>query len=241
MIKLSKFSSIFVANWKLNGNLSFINQYLDSLKVNPSQLNCVIICPPTIYLNNFNSILKNCYLGSQDISKFESGAYTGEISSKSLNDFGVKFCIVGHSERRQYFNENNNDIKNKASKLIKNNIIPIICIGESLKQKNENKTIEVLSYQINNSIPPESNQHNTIIAYEPIWAIGTGLTPTIDEIENLHYLIRKNNIKIENFKILYGGSVNLQNSREIINLTNVDGALIGGASLKIDEFNQIIA
>lgn len=241
MINLSKFSSFFIANWKLNGNLSFIEHYTQSLNTNPSNSNCVVICPPAIYLNNFKDKISNFYLGSQDISRFESGAYTGEISSKSLSDFNVNFCIVGHSERREYFNEKNEDIKEKAFKLLENEIIPIICVGETLEQKQNNKTIDVISNQILNGIPFESNENNTIIAYEPIWAIGTGLTPSIEEIDIIHKSIRKIDKKISDFNIIYGGSVNSKNSKQINDLSDVNGALIGGSSLKIEEFNKIIA
>ena len=118
MINLSEFSIFFIANWKLNGNLSFIKEYTQLLKVNSSKGNCVVICPTAIYLNNFKQNEGNYYLGAQDISKYEAGAFTGEISSKSLTEFGVNFCIVGHSERRQYFNEKNEDVKEKAAKLL---------------------------------------------------------------------------------------------------------------------------
>ena len=240
MINLSEFSKFFIANWKLNGNLSFIKEYTQLLKVNSSNGNCVVICPTAIYLNNFKLNEGNYYLGAQDISKYETGAFTGEISSKSLNEFGVNFCIVGHSERRQHFNEKNEDVKEKATKLLENEIIPIVCVGETLEEKKNNSTLDVISNQILKGIPSESNEQNTIIAYEPIWAIGTGLTPSIEEIDIIHKSIRKINNKINNYKIVYGGSVNAKNSHDIINLSDVDGALIGGASLKIDDFNKII-
>ena len=240
MINLSEFSLFFIANWKLNGNLSFIKEYTQLLKVNSSNGNCIVICPTAIYLNHFKQNEGNYWLGAQDISKYQNGAFTGEISSKSLTEFGVNFCIVGHSERRQYFNEKNEDVKEKATKLLENEIIPIICVGETLKEKKNNSTLDVISNQILKGIPSESNEQNTIIAYEPIWAIGTGLTPSIEEIDIIHKSIRKINNKISNYKIIYGGSVNAKNSHDIISLSDVDGALIGGASLKIDDFNKII-
>jgi len=241
MKNLSQFSSIFVANWKLNGNLAFINEYLKYLKINPSEKKCVIICPQNIHLNYISTYIDNFYIGAQNISKFEKGAFTGEISSNNLKEIGADFCIVGHSERREIFHETNEDVKLKATLLLKNNIIPIICIGETIAQKNDNKTIEILTKQIFEGLPSESTYSNTIIAYEPVWAIGKGLTPTMEEINSTHDKIRKINQKIKNFKILYGGSVNVSNFIEIVNLPNVDGALIGGSSLKVEEFNQIIA
>ena len=202
---------------------------------------CVAICAPYIYLNYLEVKRKDFYLGAQDCSGFEEGAYTGEVSAKMLNEVGVNFCIVGHSERRQYFNESNIIVKQKAIRLIENNIIPIICIGETLDEKNNNKTQNVLKNQLEESVPVSSNHFNTIIAYEPIWAIGTGLTPSLEEIENAHRYIKNLSEKLFNFKIIYGGSVNSKNSKLISKIDIVNGALIGGASLKINEFKQIIS
>jgi len=240
MIDLSHFSSFFVANWKLNSSFEFINNFVSSLNIDKSTKKCVSICAPYIYLNHLQVKRKDFYLGAQDCSCFEGGAYTGEVSAKMLNEVGTSFCIVGHSERRQYFNESNKIIKLKAIRLIENNIIPIICIGETLEEKNNNKTQNILKNQLDESVPESSNQFNTIIAYEPIWAIGTGLTPSLDEIENAHRYIKKLNKKFFNFKIIYGGSVNSKNSKPISKIDIVNGALIGGASLNINEFNQII-
>ncbi|SVB81899.1 uncharacterized protein METZ01_LOCUS234753 [marine metagenome] len=241
MIDLSHFSSFFIANWKLNSSFEFINNFICSLNIDKSSKMCVAICAPYIYLNYLEIKRKDYYLGAQDCSCFEEGAYTGEISAKMLNEVGVNFCIVGHSERRQYFNESNIKVKQKAIRLIVNNIIPIICIGETLDEKNNNKTQNVLKNQLEESVPESSNQFNTIIAYEPIWAIGTGLTPSLEEIENAHRYIKNLSKKLFNFKIIYGGSVNSKNSKLISKIDIVNGALIGGASLKINEFKQIIS
>ena len=199
-----------------------------------------MICAPYIYLNYLEIKRKDFYLGAQDCSCFEEGSNTGEISAKMLNEVGTSFCIVGHSERRQYFKESNKTVKMKAIRLIENNIIPIICIGETLEEKNNNKTQNVLKKQLEESVPESSNQFNTIIAYEPIWAIGTGLTPSLEEIANAHRYIKNLSNKLFNFKIIYGGSVNSKNSKLISKINIVNGALIGGASLKINEFKQII-
>ena len=241
MIDLSHFSSFFIANWKLNSSFEFINNFISSLNINKSTKMCVAICAPYIYLNYLGVKRKDFYLGAQDCSCFEEGAYSGEISAKMLNEVGVNFCIVGHSERRQYFSESNEIVKLKAIRLIENNIIPIICIGETLDEKNNNKTQNVLKNQLEESVPESSDQFNTIIAYEPIWAIGTGLIPSLEEIENVHRYIKNLNKKLFNFKIIYGGSVNSKNSKPISKIDIVNGALIGGASLKINEFKQIIS
>tara|TARA_B100000963_G_C22410123_1_gene572868 strand:- start:67 stop:786 length:720 start_codon:yes stop_codon:yes gene_type:complete len=239
MINLANFSSIFIANWKLNGNMDFIKQYYDKLYPDPK--NCTVICSPSIFLNTLQRNDKNLFSGSQDVSIYEEGAYTGELSAKMLSESRIKFCLVGHSERRQYFNENNKIVNLKSINLIKNNIIPVICIGETLEQKEKQMTKKILLSQIDESVPELSNYQNTIIAYEPIWAIGTGLTPSLKEIEEVHELIKNSNDKFVNFKVLYGGSVKSSNSADITNLNNVDGCLIGGASLKVDEFNLIIS
>ena len=241
MIDLGLFSSFFVANWKLNGSYEFIDNFIGSLKIKNTTENCITLCCPYIYLDYLRSKRKNFYIGAQDCSSFDNGAYTGEVSAKMLSELGVHFCIVGHSERRQILKESNQVIKEKANKLIQNDIISIICIGETIEQKNNNETHYILKKQIEESVPEDSNEFNTIIAYEPIWAIGSGLTPNIDEIENSHRYIKNLSKKLLNFKILYGGSVNSINSRQICNINSVDGALIGGASLKIEAFNQIIS
>ena len=239
MLNLTNFSSIFAANWKLNGNIQFIKEYFLKLSVNSN--NCVIICPPSIYLNQIKTNQKNLFLGAQNVSIYNEGAFTGELSANMLKDNNINFCIVGHSERRQYFNETSETIRLKSINLIECNIIPIICIGETLAEKEKKMTEDVLKRQVEESIPNISNFQNTIIAYEPIWAIGTGLTPKIEEIEEVHCFIKNINKKFMKFKILYGGSVKQENSSDINALKNVDGCLIGGASLKVSEFNSIIS
>ena len=240
MLKLSNFSSFFVANWKLNGNLQFIDQFITNISLPNTNSKCVVICPTAIYLDYLSKNKNSFYVGAQNVSEHEEGAYTGEISVRSLVETNVNFCIVGHSERRQIFKEKDQDINLKSERLIANNVIPIICIGETLEQKEKGITNTVLEEQLMNSIPSSSTFENTIIAYEPVWAIGTGLTPTIDEIDETHRFIRSHNDQFNKYKILYGGSVKASNAKEITHLANVDGALIGGASLKSEEFTKII-
>ena len=239
MMNFDNFSSIFIANWKLNGDIQFIKEYYQ--KLIPSNNNCVVVCPPNIFLNQLKTNHSTLFSGAQDVSIYNEGAYTGEISAAMLNDNNIKFCIVGHSERRQYFNESNKAVNLKSINLIKNKIIPVVCIGETLEEKEKKITKDVLLNQINESIPAISNNQNTIIAYEPIWAIGTGLTPTLDDIDEVHSYIRNIDRKFNKFKILYGGSVKSSNSADINQIKNVDGCLIGGASLKVNEFNTIIS
>ena len=241
MIKINSFSSFFIANWKLNGDFKFIDEFIGNLKLPDDNNKCVVICPTAIHLDYLRHKKNNFYVGAQNVSEHQEGAYTGEISCNALTDLSIDFCILGHSERRQLFNETSNDICLKSSRIIEYKIVPIVCIGETLEEKENGKTNDVLSKQLEDSIPISSNSDNTIIAYEPVWAIGTGLTPTLEEIDKTHEFIKNHNSKFLNYKILYGGSVKANNAKEIVSLSNVDGALIGGASLKADDFTKIIA
>ena len=240
MIKLDNFSSFFIANWKLNGNFKFIDQFISKISLPKDSSKCVVICPTSIYLDYMSKNKMGFYLGAQNVSQHKDGAFTGEISADSLTDLNINFCIVGHSERRNFFFEKNEEINLKSAILIKNHLIPIICIGETLEEKEKGITNDILEEQLKKSIPISSNFENTIIAYEPVWAIGTGLTPTNKEINDTHKFIREHDVKYNKFKIIYGGSVKSTNVKEITSLSNVDGALIGGASLKSDEFTKII-
>jgi len=241
MLEIKKFNKIIVANWKLNGSNDFLEAYFEELVLKDLNSDtCGVICPPTTYIQNCYSKLQSLYLGAQDCSKFKAGAYTGEISASMLKENNCTFCIVGHSERRYIFNEKNEDIKVKAEQLLNEKIIPIICIGETLEQKKNNKTHDVLKKQVINSLPQKSSKESVLIAYEPIWAIGTGMTPTLEEINNLHKYLKKDIEEIEEYKLLYGGSVNSKNACDIMNLENVDGVLVGGASLKPDQFSEIL-
>jgi len=240
MIKINSFSSFFVANWKLNGDFKFIDQFIDNLKLPRENSKCVVICPTSIHLDYLRHKKNSFYIGVQNVSEHEEGAFTGEISCKALSDLNIDFGIIGHSERRQLFNETNTDVYQKSTRLIDYQIVPIICIGETLEEKENGKTNDVLSKQLKDGIPTSSNSDNTIIAYEPVWAIGTGLTPTLEEINKTHEFIKNHNSKFTDYKILYGGSVKADNAKEIVSLSNVDGALIGGASLKSDDFTKII-
>ena len=242
MINLDSFSSFFVANWKLNGSLGFIDGYFELLNtVKTVSSTCGIICPPSLYLNECNLKLNSTlHLGAQDCSNYKTGPYTGEISAEMLSDNNCHFCIIGHSERRQKFSINNEDVKIKAQNLLNSNINPIICIGETFEQKKSGITKEVLNKQLRESMPTNASENSVIIAYEPIWAIGSGLIPTYVEINNIHSFLKKDLIQYENFKIIYGGSVKYDNAKEIMNLVNVDGLLVGGASLDPVEFIKIL-
>ena len=245
MLEIQKFSKIIAANWKMHGSIKFIDNFVDQLNLKNyhSNLICTIICPPFVYAQYFSKQLDNFYLGGQDCSLFQEGTYTGDICASMLNDIGCQFCIVGHSERRAKFYETDDIVATKASNSLKNNIHPIVCIGETLEQRKDNQTKEVLAKQISKSIPKNSNNRNTIIAYEPVWAIGTGDTATSDMISNalndIRNILDSNGLNGDKCSILYGGSVNDNNASKISNIEDVDGFLIGGASLDVDKFHDI--
>lgn len=234
-----------IANWKMNGIRSFEKIFIATdkhLKSKNLKKPNVIVCPPFTLISQLTSYKKiNIKIGAQDTHEESSGAYTGCISSEMIKDSGAEFVIIGHSERRQYFNE---DIKLLSKKILAAHnakLKVIFCIGE---QKNEIKNrLSILRKQLK-SLPNKLDPKNLIIAYEPVWAIGTGLTPTPSQIDQIHGSIRKilklNPSFSKNVSILYGGSVNGENASEILSLDNVDGALVGGASLKINEFSKII-
>ena len=242
MLEINKFDRIIVANWKLNGSIDFIEQYLQEL--NCSKLensnNCGIICTPSVYFHKLVGRLAPLFLGGQNCSNYNEGAYTGEVSALMLKDASCQFCIIGHSERRQIFGQTNEDVCIKAMNLIANNINPIICIGETFEEKNQNLTKDIIYTQISKSVPKNATKDFVIIAYEPIWAIGTGKIPSLEEIDNIHSFIKNEIQNIENYKILYGGSVNSNNASEIMDLKNVDGVLVGGASLDALEYKKIM-
>ena len=214
-----------VANWKMNGSKNLLNEYKKSFK-NHKKL---IVCLPSIYLGEPSGLI----LSAQNIHQQLKGAYTGEISASMLVEFGVKYCLVGHSERRQYFHETNSDVRAKAETCLGANITPIICIGETLEQYEANQTTEVLEKQLAECLP---GRPGFWIAYESVWAIGKGKTPTTDEISVVHLMIRK---KLPSTTLLYGGSVNGDNAATIFAIPNVDGALVGGASLDIATITKI--
>jgi len=210
----------------------------------------VLICPPFTSLMVIHSLLRgsNIKLGAQNLHWENDGAYTGEISATMLLSAGCEYVIIGHSERRQYFGETDETVNKKIKKSLENNLKPILCVGESLEQRKAEQFKEVVSTQLKNGLSGISNEQmkNIVIAYEPVWAIGTGLNATTEQISEMNSII--GNVIGELYDtgtanatlILYGGSVNDKNAEEIFNTCGVDGALIGGASLKSENFINII-
>jgi len=228
---------LIVGNLKMNLLNDDINKYIDEVK--KYNFNNVVYCPSNIYLKSF--IDENLVVGSQDISAFNNGAYTGEISGSQLANLGVKYAIVGHSERRKRYNDSN-FINDKLKRCLENKIKPILCIGESKEEYENNKTFDVLIKQINLALDDIDNIENIIIAYEPVWSIGTGLIPTNKNIENTIDYIKKYvfNRYSKSLKVLYGGSVNNKNINNFELINNVDGYLIGGCSIHVEDFIDLI-
>lgn len=224
-----------VANWKMNGNHQDKDTMITAIKEIQTD-NKIILCLPFTLLYGDNS---GVVIGAQDVSNHENGAFTGDISTQMLTDAGAKYVLVGHSERRLYHNETNEIVKSKADIAIKYGIVPIICVGETLEQYEAGDTESAIKEMLLQSIP---DSQNFIIAYEPRWAIGTGRTPTVAEIKHARQIINEtlNNKGYKNIALLYGGSVNATNAKQIIDDTQMDGLLIGGASLKVDTFLPII-
>lgn len=224
-----------IGNWKMNGDMEQKEAMVKALK-NVKTENKVIICLPftLLYDNKFK-----ISVGAQDISQHPNGAYTGDISGQMIKDAGAEYVIVGHSERRLYHNETNEIVKAKAVAAIQNDLIPVICVGETYEEHHAGRTMSVVKKMVLESVPKDGEY---IIAYEPRWAIGKGVTPTAEEITAVHETIFKTlrGIKKENTPILYGGSVNADNAKNISSLAHVDGLLIGGASLKPETFLPII-
>ncbi len=231
-----------VANFKMNKNryetISYLKKlsFLNKIK---SKTN-LIVCPP---YTSLTESIKNISLGVQNINSNTNGAYTGEISAEMVCDFDVQYVILGHSERREFFNENDNEINKKIKIALKYNLKPILCVGENLNQRKNNQVLKILEQQLSISLDNIDIKSNIVIAYEPVWAIGTGETASTDLITETHNMIRKilNDIGFdgEKISILYGGSVNRNNAKDLIALKDVDGFLIGGASLDVNHFYDI--
>jgi triosephosphate isomerase len=232
---------LIVANLKMNLTLEEANDYLDIIKKNIIDQLEIIICPSFPFLPLFKN--KDYKLGAQNCYYLDKGSYTGEVSPLQLKTIGVSYIIVGHSERRIYFKENNELINDKLKAILKHNIKPILCIGETMEERLLHKTFIVLKKQLNEALKDIESDMLTdiVIAYEPVWAIGSGKTPTSQEIaEVINYIkdLIKKEYKIDNIIVLYGGSVNLKNIKVITNIA--DGVLIGSASIDADNFINMI-
>ncbi len=236
-----KMSKLVFGNQKMYMNRESVIDFINNLKT-LNNLENVVVFPSYLYLTDYSGVVN---FGSQDVSNNENGAYTGEVSASQIKSTGAKYSLVGHSERRSYHKEDNNDFLLKINNLIKEDLIPVFCIGENETEYDNKETKKVLFDQITsvynnlsiNDIP------KIIIAYEPVWAIGTGKTPNNEEISEVVSYIKElvnDRYNTSNIKVLYGGSVNNKNVDSLNEMDIVDGYLIGGSSSKIDEFKYII-
>ena len=242
---------IIAGNWKMNMLPNEAMEFITKLseRIRDTQ-NEVILCVP--YTDLFYSLLTaqgtNIKIGAQNMHWEEKGAYTGEISPKMLKCINVEYVIIGHSERRQYFAETDETVNKKIKSAMQNNLKPIVCVGENLEQKENNKTNEIITTQTQKALEGLTNSQveSTIIAYEPIWAIGTGKTASKEDANNAIKEIRNKIREIYGeqtagkVKILYGGSVKPENAKELFDTSDIDGALVGGASLDVHEFEKIV-
>lgn len=254
---------IVAGNWKMNKRFEEADELLGELADKMESLDedvDVIVCPPFLYTemaldyaqiedeDDKDATYSIFSVGCQDVSTHSNGAYTGEVSAEMMADMGVEYCIVGHSERRKYFGETNQDVAQKIEALLSHNIIPIVCVGESLQEREAGTHLELIKKQVEEALFGLSPLDflKIVIAYEPIWAIGTGKTATPDQAQEIHAFIRSlvqekyGKETAKNLSILYGGSCNANNARELFAKEDVDGGLIGGASLNADDFIKII-
>jgi len=244
-------NKVIAGNWKMNKDVFESADLINGLKKGLEKAKAeVIICPPYTSLVIAQQLLKgsSIKLGAQDVSVHDDGAFTGEISVKMLKSVGCEYVIVGHSERRQYFQESNELINQKAKKVLAAGMKTIICVGETLEEREKNITDKVITAQVKGVLSglTQADLDRVIIAYEPVWAIGTGKTATTQQAEDVHQLIRKLVAQLyawpvaEKLIIQYGGSVKPENAKELLNQADIDGALVGGACLKADSFAAII-
>lgn len=243
---------LIAGNWKMNmlrdTSVALIHQLLDKSK--PSDKVEVAVCPPSVYLHDVGAALRGSHiaLGAQNMYHTEEGAYTGETSGKMLKDLGCRYVILGHSERRQLMGETDTQVNKKVHAALKVGLVPIVCVGETLDQREAGQTTTVVRTQTEGSLAGLTSEQaaGIVLAYEPVWAIGTGKTATPAQAEEVHADIRALLTKLfgaetaQKIRIQYGGSVKADNAKELLSQPNIDGALVGGASLKADSFLPII-
>lgn len=243
---------LVAGNWKMNGSCNNVQSLLFEIKTKiiANASIEVAVCPPTIFIPETQTALQGTSIawGGQDLSIYDAGAYTGDISGNMLREFGCKYVIIGHSERRCYHNEDNEFIAKKFAAALRSTLIPILCIGETLEQREQGITENIISQQLDAVINYNGvNSLNcSVIAYEPVWAIGTGRTATPDQAQEIHAFVRgriatHNPEVAKAIKILYGGSMKPDNAKELLAKPDIDGGLIGGASLKAADFLAICA
>ena len=246
---------LIAANWKLNGDWQLCQRFIELQPLLSAKPVRVVLCPPAVYVQKLSDSLhsaaasevaQNMLVGAQNTAAQRSGAYTGELSAAMLADVGARYCIVGHSERRADFAETDQDVALKSAHLIAAGVTPIICVGEDLAQREAGQALTVIESQLLALADILKDvSADIVIAYEPIWAIGTGVTATPEQAQAVHAFIRgklaeKSPFCADNCRVLYGGSVNASNAETLLSERDIDGALVGGASLDVDAFLQIV-
>ena len=240
---------LIAGNWKMNLDKAGAIELTEALtkRQNACKGVDVAVFPPSLWLTSIGDLLMsgNIKLGGQDCHEELEGAHTGDISAKMLKDVGCDYVIVGHSERRANHSETNETIKKKVLMSLQCNLCPIVCVGETWDERSKGTAISAVSVQLKESIPEGLANEQFIVAYEPVWAIGSGRTPTLNDIQEMHSSIKETlltiNFKADKIRILYGGSVKPENASEIFKVENVGGALVGGASLSATDFGAIIS
>jgi triosephosphate isomerase len=241
---------LVVGNWKMNGLRKSSSELLkiiqDAVKL-PRKVD-LVVCPPATLIAHFAGLARGSRvrIGAQDCHPEPSGAYTGDIAAEMLADAGAILVILGHSERRSYHKETDAQLRTKTLAAWRAGLTAVVCVGETRAEREGRHTLDVVARQLNASLPEGARGENLVIAYEPVWAIGTGLTPSAGDVAEVHDLVRSKLVERyrgagEAMRIVYGGSVKPANAGELLHAENVDGALIGGASLKADEFLAIAA
>lgn len=247
--------TLIAGNWKMHGNLASIEGLVNGIK---SQLDStlksdILVCPPSIYINHTLELTTETKIavGGQNLSEHEQGAFTGEVSADMLKDVGTEYVLVGHSERRSLYQESNALVALKFAKALEHGLIPVLCVGETLEERENGSTMEVVKGQIDAVLEYYADRElgltklgHAVIAYEPVWAIGTGVTATPEQAQDVHSAIRdyiaEGSAEVANkTRILYGGSMKAANAEQLLAQKDIDGGLIGGASLKADEFIAI--
>ena len=240
---------LVIANWKMNIPSGGISGWIQNEMISnndevdfenkSSYFNFMGIAPPISHLTELKNLFNFGFLGVQDISQYYDGAKTGDISADMVIEKGCSFSILGHSERREFYNETNSIVSEKLRVCLEKDIMPVVCIGESLEDYNAGKTLDILQMQLKEIFTSISSKKTVVIAYEPVWAIGSGKTPSSDEVNNIHQHIKdivQSVANIAAINVIYGGSVNCENAKSFFQQTNIDGALIGGASLDGKDF-----
>ena len=236
---------VAAGNWKMNCSLNELSEIGKLAALHEKSDIDIVICVSAPYLIPAKQIAGSLFIGAQDCHATSHGAHTGDVSANMLSDVGASHVILGHSERRAKHNESNSLVRQKALAAQRADLCPIICVGETINERENGRTLHVIQEQLLGSLDPNLNEVSLIIAYEPVWAIGTGLVPLKSEIKKVHgfcrqHLSEKFGKSAKNIPLIYGGSVKGDNAAEIFAIQNVDGALVGGASLLADDFSPIV-